>query len=265
MSGRNSRNFSVALTCAVAVFLTSAWSQVAHARIAGITYLDFPAPSFDLVRESENNRSLATRMRNIIDAKVGQCSRGCVIQIVDGSGKVRSRYGAYNLGNGWTFFALTSEVDRQFFQTYAFGSLQFLPSLFNGDLALIELTSRFQPHIARLYYHFALSYGAQCKANIPHLSELVTTSTVTTTRPFSGSQTRVAGRSYKPVETAFAARAVDYGNWYVSGLAELTVRSGVDRFIATQGCASKKVQAVRKNLLGFGRVHTKMRARSGMR
>lgn len=233
--------------------------------IAGITYLNFPESSFGLTRESDNDRSLAMRMRNIIDAKIGQCLRGCVIQIVDGTRNVRSKYGAYNLGNNWTFFALTPEVDREFFQTYAFGSLQFLPNLFNGHLDLIELTYRFQPHLARLYYHFAVSYAQKCRANISSLSALVRTSTETTTRPWSSPSTRVTGKEYIPVETVFAARTADYYNWYVYGLSERTVRTGVDKFIATHGCTSNKVQTVRRNLLGFGRVHTRINARNGIR
>lgn len=189
------------------------------------------------------------------------CRNGCDLHISDERGTGVLRYRAAPALGRMTYYRLDDQIDLSVAENFSANFLIFLHNLSINDLDAIKLTSGdgyFEP-IARLYYHFAVKYGELCADQIGNMGGLVISSFETD----GYGNTKQTGSTVLPVEASFEARARDYAKWYVHGLVQYRVRSGVGDFIEFYGCRSPIVANVRKNLELFGLNHTEIRNGKG--
>jgi len=193
------------------------------------------------------------------------CRKGCVIHLhrLSGAGVV-GKYKMIPYPFGPT---LISELGKSPYgriaREYTYDALGFLSNLSANNLGLIRLTNSYHTAIARLYYWFGLNYGKYCQAHIKKLGSVKLKITKTRNYGWGGSQIINQDETVYPVEKSFVARTIDYGNWYIHGLAEIRVNKGMSKFINEYGCTSTAVSNVRKNLLRFGLSHKKIRSEKG--
>ena len=211
----------------------------------------------DLFRDVQQEISSSLAMHE-------NCRKGCELHLHDPSDdSTLGKYFMTGYPGSMLYYELGKYPNENIIRDYGYDALAFIFNLSVGDVELIKLTSRYQQGIARLYYWFGLKYGDQCQANIKNIGEVRLKTITTETSEFGNSRVINEDESVYPVENSFVARVVDYGNWYVFGMAEYKVSSGVSQFIRKFGCTSTPVSNVRKNLLRFGLAHKKINSKQG--
>lgn len=192
------------------------------------------------------------------------CAKVCKIHVINNKDEIIISYGAFMKGNySSNFFKIDGKTNLDIIDKYQIDALIYLHNLAVNDLESITMTHLYQPSIARLYYWFSIEYGFYCTISEANKTRLQITATETTTYPYSSPIVTNREYTYYTVEKKFVDRAAQYGNWYVTGLIEQTVRKGVRHFIEKYSCKSKEVKNVRKNLYKFGTFHDEMWGEQG--
>ena len=174
----------------------------------------------------------------------------CIFNILDDSDRSIGRYSAgFGYLGSQAFFNLDKENAASIGTKYGAN----FANLASNDIDLIKVAStHYIPRISQIYYWFGLAYGDMCQVHIQNLSQIQLTTTRTRTDGYGNSQVTNEGEDYYPIEEEFAARAVEYGNKWVSGLLQVELQKMTYNFIENWGCSSTPVVNMRQNLLNFG-------------